>query len=79
MIILSILFGATVGVAIMAGFNNHSYDRGFKSGEKAGYHKGFKEGFDVGEEAGFSEGRIKGFADNEKAKKKVISFWRESR
>ena len=52
MIILSMLFGATVGVAVMAGFNNHSHDRGYKKGLyandafKKGYQKGFKEGAD---------------------------------
>ena len=34
MIILSMLFGATVGAGIMAGFNIRSYDKGYTDGQK---------------------------------------------
>ena len=69
-IILAMLFGGTVGALIMAGFNNHSYNKGCVFGAEIGYKEGYKEGYEAGEEIGYHEGRIKGFEDKERIQKK---------
>ena len=44
-IFLAMMFGATVGLGIMAGFNNHSYNQGYKEGKKIGHREGFEEAY----------------------------------
>lgn len=61
-IILAMMFGATVGAAVMAGFNNHSYDKGYNTGHVHG-HK-----------LGFIRGERKGFEEGKECQQKIVTF-----
>ena len=61
-IISAMMFGATVGVGIMAGFNNHSYNKGYDTGHEHG-HK-----------LGFIRGERKGFEDGKMYHQKIVTF-----